>query len=68
MDSLLKCIKAGNLAEFSKEAQRLSKLKVDLKAPLSGGNLHLEGLGWTCLHYAAYYNKGGIVAALISDL
>jgi hypothetical protein len=50
-DPLLKLIKAGNLAEFSKEAQRLAKLKVELNVPLAGGSYVCikDRLDWTSL-------------------
>ena len=57
MEQLLKHIKAGNVAEFNKEAQKLLSQKISLNTPTTGG--------WTCLHYAAYMGRTQIINTLI---
>ncbi len=60
LETVIKHIKAGNIADFNKEAQRLVAAKVSLNNTITGG--------WTCLHYAAYLGRTQIVTTLLQTL
>jgi len=57
LDTLIKFVKANDLAKFNNEAHRLLTKKMNLNIPTTGG--------WTCLHYAAYMGHTQIADALL---
>lgn len=57
LSKLLRELKAGNVTNFTKEAQRLTSDNIDVNTPIISG--------WTCLHYAAYMGRTHIVKILL---
>jgi ankyrin repeat protein len=58
VESLIKLIKAGNVAQFKNEVKELVSKDFSLNTPTKGG--------WTCLHYAAYMGRSTMINELLT--